>query len=1022
MIHYASSDFIPLREFAFAWRLTDAGKSMLPAATLQRIRALTPARAKQLKEISPGFGQQSLRFDPVRYRAIKQCSLGENTEFDSQRIKAWLRGLSISPESEIYLSWANEGVAAFTDWATFTIAWNDLWYPFDRLSVFDDSSDWAVILGPEEYAVYIASRQADPQLPAKDTVQFNYGTIDDEKLGENLGGRSMALQREIAKAKLKHRNQPDDAIIVTKHDKQHSNGLHSTKEQRANNMSHAKSGGLWARLMSLVEDKEEKPAETAPSPAVKPAENGAAPPAAGPVETAPATAVAEAEIPFAEEEAPIPFAEEEAPIVPPAVAEPEKPAPSPFEFPNMEMDTPTPPFFDFATQEHPVPHEAEVAPAEPASPAAVASLAPTLPELFLHSPEPVAPPPSGPVMVLCPVCQSTAEVPVKYCADCGYLFPADAAATMAVGSANSPKPRPAMPTMSKVRIKGRYELQEMTSEYRDIRRHKGLDHGDGRGKPVPVVIVTATAPVMSIVTEEALVTDVEEEILPGFDNIVEATPIDDVGGWPSLAWEKSILEKASHPGLPAVREHFVDGTAEYLIEEVPQGRSIWDSWDEPDSTASVRYAWLQQTADILLALAKAGAIIEGVRPDIITIDDDKARITDLADLLPIPLPNGAPVRATLYTAPEMILTPERADGRANLYSLGATLYALEYLHHGLEEKDFERQYVPRQVTDRFPDVHPFFPRFLNKTFVREIHYRFPSDEMTKNDPTGLIEFKRTCDVARRILDRVRLDIAAWTTTGMVRTGNEDAFTFLHGVDGRLDDVFEYAMVLVADGMGGYEAGEVAAAMALAELKKYLLQQPLFAGLTGKSMPPPVSSDQVPACKEVLKAGLKHANKEVFAFSRTPGKGKRTMGCTAEAVYVDCQNVIVGHVGDSRTYHLHEGRLVQLTRDQTLVNRLVELGQLTAEEAENHDRKNELQQAVGAQPDVDPGIYHGKLKRGDWVLVCSDGLTNHIPNGDLEKMLSREAAGSAEDAARRLLNLVNLRGATDNATIVVVRAT
>ena len=124
---------------------------------------------------------------------------------------------------------------------------------------------------------------------------------------------------------------------------------------------------------------------------------------------------------------------------------------------------------------------------------------------------------------------------------------------------------------------------------------------------------------------------------------------------------------------------------------------------------------------------------------------------------------------------------------------------------------------------------------------------------------------------------------------MVRTGNEDAFTFLHGVDGRLDDVYEYAMVLVADGMGGYEAGEVAAAMALGEMKKYLLQQPMFAGLTGKSHAGrPVNSDQVPACKEVLKAALKHANKEVFAFSRTPGKGKRTMGCTAEAVYIDCQ--------------------------------------------------------------------------------------------------------------------------------------
>src|SRR5205823_13966500 len=173
--------------------------------------------------------------------------------------------------------------------------------------------------------------------------------------------------------------------------------------------------------------------------------------------------------------------------------------------------------------------------------------------------------------------------------------------------------------------------------------------------------------------------------------------------------------------------------------------------------------------------------------------------------------------------------------------------------------------------------------------------------------------------------------------------------------------------------------------------------------------------------KALLAALKHVSKEVSSASRTPGKGRRGMGCTAECVYVDNRHLVAGHVGDSRTYHLSQGRLVQLTRDQTLVNRLVELGQLTPEEAENHPRKNELQQALGGQPDVVPGVYSAKLKRGDWVLVCSDGLTNHIPAADLEKMLTREAAFSAEEAARRLLNLVNLRGATDNATIVVVRA-
>ena len=102
-------------------------------------------------------------------------------------------------------------------------------------------------------------------------------------------------------------------------------------------------------------------------------------------------------------------------------------------------------------------------------------------------------------------------------------------------------------------------------------------------------------------------------------------------------------------------------------------------------------------------------------------------------------------------------------------------------------------------------------------------------------------------------------------------------------------------------------------------------------------------------------------------------------------------------------------------------RLVELGTLSAEEAENHPRKNELQQAIGGQPDVEPGVYSGELKPGDWVLVCSDGLTNHVKSADLEAMLMQEA-WSAETAARRLVNLTNIEGATDNATVVVVRCT
>jgi protein phosphatase len=321
-----------------------------------------------------------------------------------------------------------------------------------------------------------------------------------------------------------------------------------------------------------------------------------------------------------------------------------------------------------------------------------------------------------------------------------------------------------------------------------------------------------------------------------------------------------------------------------------------------------------------------------------------------------------------------------------------------------------------------------------KTLRKEVEARFPTDELRKDDESGFSDLLRALQVLGRTHDQVRLEMASWTSTGIVRTGNEDAFAVLHAAESRQDDLGEAALVLLCDGMGGYEAGEVAAALTIQSLRHSLSQLRPFstaAGaspfvtdpLTQMSKPDghPTHPYDIKEVKAALKAALREANRLVFQTSRAPGSKRRGMGCTAEVVYVDGRNVIVGHVGDSRTYHLHEGQLIQLTRDQTLVNRLVELGTLSAEEAETHPRRNELQQAIGGQPDVEPGLYHGTLTAGDWVLVCSDGLTNHVSAKDLHQMLLSEAM-SAEMAARRLINLTLIEGATDNVTVVAIRAT
>jgi protein phosphatase len=673
-------------------------------------------------------------------------------------------------------------------------------------------------------------------------------------------------------------------------------------------------------------------------------------------------------------------------------------------------------------------------------PEEAAPVAPAEPE---PEPAPVAPPPA-PAPIVCHVCGWTRVGDAAVCPDCGYHFtPADLAA------GNGAAPAPANPGLPKGRLQGRFEAQALIGERGGVKRYRGLDHAE-EGRPVPVVILQQELPQIAValpVEEEAPPPpdaaegdNGEEEFLPDFDaGLLAVAPVTaplERPLWPSVAWEAGLLRGLEHPGLPAVLAAFVEDGCEYAVEEVPEGRSIWDVWDDPEGSAEQRFEALALVAEAMNALHAGGAMLECIRPDMLVVTPGgQARITDLADLLPLPLQPDMPLRGSLYTAPELIANNGTATARAGLYSFGGLLYSL-HVGRELSEADFDRPGNPKPFIPRWPDVHPGWARLLTKTFRREPDSRFPTDEAVKEDPSGFTELAKVLRALGRTYDTARLEIGCWTTTGIVRTGNEDAYAVLHGSESRQDDVGDAALILLCDGMGGYEAGEVAAALTLIELRKYLLAQPMFAALTGLSHFPtdPLASMNRPEghaappldveeCKKVLKAALKHANKVVYQASRAPGSKRRGMGCTAEAVYVDGRNVVVGHVGDSRTYHFleRENKLVQLTRDQTFVNRMVELGTITEEEAENHPRKNELQQAIGGQPDVEPGIYAGKVKAGDWVLVCSDGVTNHVNNKSLKEMLQMEA-GSAETAARRLVNLTLIEGATDNATVVVVRAT
>jgi protein phosphatase len=142
-----------------------------------------------------------------------------------------------------------------------------------------------------------------------------------------------------------------------------------------------------------------------------------------------------------------------------------------------------------------------------------------------------------------------------------------------------------------------------------------------------------------------------------------------------------------------------------------------------------------------------------------------------------------------------------------------------------------------------------------------------------------------------------------------------------------------------------------------------------------------------------------------------------MGSTLAAVAIWNGNTAVAHVGDCRVYH-YRGGLRQLTEDQTLLQRMIQLGQLTPQEAANHPAKNEVAQAVGRQPDVSPSSQQLRLASGDWLVIACDGLHGHVDARALEGAI--RSASSASALAIQLVNMANQGGGSDNITVIAIR--
>jgi protein phosphatase len=264
---------------------------------------------------------------------------------------------------------------------------------------------------------------------------------------------------------------------------------------------------------------------------------------------------------------------------------------------------------------------------------------------------------------------------------------------------------------------------------------------------------------------------------------------------------------------------------------------------------------------------------------------------------------------------------------------------------------------------------------------------------------------------------ISIKLAGRSDVGLIREHNEDSFIVVRLDDGTRDHqaLVEHCLgkkgtlLVVCDGMGGAAAGEVASGMAIESLAGTMVEGQMVAAPEG------VVDDERQALARRLRGAAREANAKIFKEARE-NLARSGMGTTMTAVQLWNGNALVAQVGDSRCYVWRQGAFTQVTRDQSLVNQLLETGQITVEQAKFFEHSNVILQALGVQEDVEVQLSKVELRRGDRMLLCSDGLVGVVSDEEIGAVL-----GSIDDpgeAARILIEMANGAGGPDNITVIV----
>jgi len=454
-------------------------------------------------------------------------------------------------------------------------------------------------------------------------------------------------------------------------------------------------------------------------------------------------------------------------------------------------------------------------------------------------------------------------------------------------------------------------------------------------------------------------------------------PVEHPGYWLKETPDRAMLDREMliaqmelrHPGIVNIYDAFEgrpygDLPRFYVASDPDEGEGL-TTLPRPQPPEKV-LTWGKQLAEALAYLHGRGVLHRSIRPENIRLAGSQAKLTNFS------LAERAP-----KAAPKEWFAKEVEELARVLADLA------------------QRTELAGQ------DLPPAVAAIFDKALSPDQSQRYATAEALAADLAAALE-------ALLRPASATLLVGSLSEVGRVRELNEDSLLTL-----QLERVLQsvstpIGLFAVADGMGGHSAGEVASALATGALARIVLAKVMLPPLEG-------TAQIEPDYATLLKEACLEANRAVYERSR---QTRSDMGTTLVAALIVGSQAYVANIGDSRAYRVNQQGIQRITTDHSMVERLIAMGKITREEARNHPNANLIYRTVGDKPQVEVDLFQQSLGRGNWLVLCSDGLHGMVEDAQIQQVVTTSLHPQA--ACEELVRLANQAGGVDNVTVIVVQ--